>query len=144
MTFENKNGALICYKSGEQLKIEPWGADSLRVRATMQTEFTGKDWALTEKIDKGTAEIIIAEEDFWVGDGNIAKQPVATIINGRVKAVVNFAGVITFYRDDKIILREYFRSYGGTLSKESRCLKVINREWKGIIGGSEYSLNVKF
>ncbi len=115
MTFENKNGALICYKSGEQLKIEPWGADSLRVRATMQTEFTGKDWALTEKIDKGTAEIIIAEEDFWVGDGNIAKQPVATIINGRVKAVVNFAGVITFYRDDKIILREYFRSYGGTL-----------------------------
>ena len=144
MTFENQNGALVCYKSGEQVKIEPWGADSLRVRATMQNEFTGKDWALTEKIEKGNATISIGEEDFWVGDGSISKQPTATIANGRIKAVVNFAGVISFYRDEKLILREYFRSYGGTLSKESRCLKVVNREWKGIIGGSEYSLNVKF
>ena len=144
MTFENQNGALVCYKSGEQVKIEPWGADSLRVRATMQNEFTGKDWALTEKIEKGNAVITIGEEDFWVGDGSISKQPTATIANGRIKAVVNFAGVISFYRDEKLILREYFRSYGGTLSKESRCLKVVNREWKGIIGGSEYSLNVKF
>ena len=34
--------------------------------------------------------------------------------------------------------------YDGTLSRESRCLKVINREWKGVIGGTEYSLNLKF
>ena len=32
----------------------------------------------------------------------------------------------------------------GTLSKESRCLKLVNREWKGVIGGNEYALNVKF
>ena len=56
----------------------------------------------------------------------------------------DFAGIITFYKDDKQILREYFRMYDGTLSRESRCLKVINREWKGVIGGTEYSLNLKF
>ena len=43
-----------------------------------------------------------------------------------------------------MILREYYRSYDGTISKESRCLKIINRQWKGNIGADEYSLNVKF
>ena len=86
----------------------------------MQGDFTGKDWALTEEYKKTDAKIDIYEEDFWVGDGSIAKQPIASITNGKIKAVVNFAGVITFYKDDKQILREYYRSYGGTLSKESR------------------------
>ena len=144
MKFENLKDALVCYRSGEKLEIRAWGEDSLRVRATMQNDFTGKDWALTEKVSSGNAVVSIYEEDFWVGDGSISKQPAASIQNGRIKAVVNFAGVISFYRDEKLILREYFRSYGGTLSKESRCLKVVNREWKGIIGGSEYSLNLKF
>ena len=144
MVFENNNGALVCFRSGETLLIEGWGKDSLRVRATMQNDFCGRDWALTEKPALGNPVVTIGEEDFWVGDGSISKQPTATISNGRIKAVVNFAGVISFYKDDKLFLREYFRSYGGTLSKESRCLKIINREWKGIIGGSEYSLNVKF
>ena len=144
MIFENRNGALVALRSGEKLEIRPWGEDSLRVRATMQGDFTGKDFALTEEYKKTDAKIDIYEEDFWVGDGSIAKQPIASITNGKIKAVVNFAGVITFYKDDKQILREYYRSYGGTLSKESRCLKTVNREWKGIIGGSEYSLNLKF
>lgn len=144
MIFENRNGALVALRSGEKLEIRPWGEDSLRVRATMQGDFTGKDFALTEEYKKTDAKIDIYEEDFWVGDGSIAKQPIASITNGKIKAVVNFAGVITFYKDDKLILREYYRSYGGTLSKESRCLKTVNREWKGIIGGSEYSLNLKF
>ena len=58
--------------------------------------------------------------------------------------MVNFAGVITFYKEEQEILREYHRCYDGTISKESRCLKTVNREWKGVIGGSEYSLNLKF
>ena len=144
MIFENRNGALVALRSGEKLEIRPWGEDSLRVRATMQGDFTGKDWALTEEYKKTDAKIDIYEEDFWVGDGTTCKQPIASITNGKIKAVINFAGVITFYKDDKLILREYFRSYGGTLSKESRCLKIVNREWKGVIGGSEYSLNLKF
>ncbi len=144
MRFENDNNALVFYTKGEMCRIESWGDDSLRVRSTMLGKFTGNAWALTESIPQGSAKVDIYEEDFWVGDGTITKQPVASITNGRIKAVVNFAGVMRFYRDDKLILQEYFRSYGGTISKESRCLKTINREWKGIIGGSEYSLNLKF
>ena len=122
--------ALLCLHQGEKLRIEPWGRDSLRVRSTMLPEFSGKEWALTETPEQTEAVISIEEQ--------------ATITNGRIKATVNHAGVISFYKDDALILREYFRAYDGTISRESRCLKIFNREWKGVIGGSEYSLNVKF
>ena len=35
MRFQTKNGVLIAQVNGETLRIEPWGKDSLRVRATM-------------------------------------------------------------------------------------------------------------
>lgn len=144
MRFENDNGALVCYKNGEILRIEAWGKDSFRVRSTMLAKFTGDDRALTEIPAKTNATVKIELEDHWVGDGTIDKRETAAIVNGRMKAVVNFAGIISFYKDDKLILREYFRMYDGTISKSSRCLKIINREWKGIIGGTDFSLNVKF
>ena len=144
MKFLTDGSALLCLHQGEKLRIEPWGRDSLRVRATMLPDFSGQDWALTEAVEKGEARITVEEVDHWVGDGSIDKRELATIVNGRMKAVVNHVGVISFYRDDTLLLREYFRSYDGTISRESRCLKVVNREWKGVTGGSEYSLNVKF
>ncbi len=35
MKFEKDNGALVCRRLGETLRIEAWGKDSLRVRASM-------------------------------------------------------------------------------------------------------------
>ena len=82
MTFEKENGALVCRRMGETLRIEPWGKDSLRVRATMASKLTGNDWALTETVEKCSAEITIEEEDHWVGDGTIDKREIASITNG--------------------------------------------------------------
>ena len=96
MRFENDNNALVCYHQGEILRLEAWGEDSLRVRATMHHGFTGNVWALTEKVKPGNPSVVIAKEDHWVGDGTIDKKDIATITNGRIKAVVNFAGVISF------------------------------------------------
>lgn len=144
MKFFANGTTLECRHQGETLRIEPWGKDSLRVRATMLPSFTGKQWALTETPAACDAQITIEEVDHWVGDGTIDKRQMAAIVNGRMKATVNHVGIVSFYRDEKLILREYFRSYDGTLSRESRCLKVVNREWKGVLGGSEYSLNLKF
>ncbi len=144
MQFINENNTLVVRNNGETLRIEAWGKDSLRVRSTMLPAFTDQDWALTEAVQPQNTAVEICEEDHWVGDGTIDKRQIASITNGRIKAVVNFAGIITYYRDGEKFLREYFRSYDGSLSRESRCLKVINREWKGIIGGSEFSLNMKF
>ena len=131
MQFRTDGDALIARHGGETLRIEAWGKDSLRVRAVMYDAWSGQDWALTEKPEQTACRITTGTEDFWVGDGTISQVPCAEIINGRIRATVNFAGVICFYRDDRLVLREYFRSYGGTLTKTSRCLKITNREWKG-------------
>ena len=144
MRFEEKDGALLAYHQGEMLRIESWGEDSLRVRATKLGGFTNEDWALTEPVPAGNAVVKIGEMDHRLSSGVVEKRPMAVITNGRIQAKVNFAGVITFYRDGTVFLQEYFRNYDGTISRESRCLKVINREWKGIIGGSESKLIVKF
>ena len=48
MRFEEKNHVLLVSHQGERLRIEAWGADSLRVRASRYREFTERDWALTE------------------------------------------------------------------------------------------------
>jgi len=144
MRFENDHGALMFYHQGEKVRIEAWGKDSFRVRAIMYSDFSGTEWALTEEPEKCETQVIIGEEDHWVEDGTIDKKPIATIINGGLKAVVNFAGIISFYKNDKLILREYYRYGDGSLTKESYSTLVKNREWKGVIGGSEYALNVKF
>lgn len=144
MRFVKEGSALVCIHQGEQLRIEPWGKDSFRVRATMQRDFSGSVWALTEPVEPEQTQIAVEDVDHWVGDGSLDKRPAASITNGRIRATVNHAGVLSFYKGDRLILREYFRFYDGTLSQESRCLKLVNREWKGIIGGTEYALNVKF
>ena len=144
MRFENDNGVLLFFHNGEKGRIEAWGKDSLRVRTTMQRDFTGRAWALTEECEHSGAAVSIYDEDHIVGDGTMDKREIASIENGRIKAVVNFAGVITFYRDGEKILQEHYRFYDGTISKESRCLKTVSREWKGIIGGSEFSLRQRF
>ena len=144
MQFIREENALIGRQEGETLRIEPWGPDSLRIRAWMYGSRSGTDWALTETPEAAQADITLFEADEPVGDGSFTRVPNARVENGRISVTVNHRGVMTFCRDGKQILREYYRSYGGTLVPRSRCLKIVNREWKGNIGGSEYQLTVKF
>ena len=141
MIFLKEGNALIARRGGETLRIEGWGRNALRVRAVMNDIRTGQDYALTESPEETECEILIGTEKNPGWEGTV---PCAEIKNGRIRATVNFAGVISFYRDGDLILREYYRSYGGTLVQTSRCLKIVNREWKGNIGGSEYTLTVRF
>ena len=141
MIFLKEGNALIARRGGETLRIEGWGRNALRVRAVMNDIRIGQDYALTESPEETECEILIGTEKNPGWEGTV---PCAEIKNGRIRATVNFAGVISFYRDGDLILREYYRSYGGTLVQTSRCLKIVNREWKGNIGGSEYTLTVRF
>ena len=143
MKFVKDSSALVCFHQGERIRLEPWGKDSLRVRSTMQRGFSGKDWALTEPAEQTEAQITVEEADPQAG-GSAGKRGQASITNGRIRAVVNHGGVISFFKDGGLILREYFRAYDGAVSRESRCLKLVSREWKGITGGSEYELTVRF
>ena len=56
------------------------------------------------------------------------------IRSGRIRATVNHAGVMSFFRGDTLVLREYYRNYDGTISPESSCLKIASREMKALVG----------
>ena len=128
MIFQKDGNALIAARNGETLRIEGWGKDALRVRAVRYDAWSGENRALTETPDSTDCDIRIGEEKHISGDTAGQILPCAEIRNGRIRATVNFAGVVSFYRDDRLILREYYRFYGGTLVKTSRCLKLKNRE----------------
>ena len=82
--FEQKGNAL-CYRyEAERVRIEPWGADSLRVRAWKTAEMDPADWALIKPEKEITPEIEVRE------DG-------ATIRNGKIRAEINLIGKIAFY-----------------------------------------------
>lgn len=140
MIFQKENNALIARRGGETLRIEAWGKDAFRVRAWMDDNRCPCDWALTDTPATVSCEIRTGEESTRDGE----HLPCAEIVNGRLRATVNFTGVVSFFRDDRLILREFFRFYGGTLVNTSRCLKLVNREWKGNIGATDYMLTVRF
>ena len=144
MEFITEKNALICKRQGETLRVEAWGENSLRVRATMLKDFTGNDWALTEKVKETSTEVKTFDVTYRTGEGTDVDRTHGKITNGDISCEVNFAGVMSFYKKDKLILREYFRSYDGTISRESRCLKIVNREWKGVQGSDNYKLKVRF
>lgn len=145
MRFCEEDGALVVRHQNETLRIEPWGKNALRVRATQYSGFTGRNWALSENVDEMNREacIHISEGHLIEGDGYRFWVQQAEITNGRIRVRVNPGGVLFFYRDDQLILREYSRNYMGNETGQSSCLRVMAREFKPIVGG-DYALNVRF
>ena len=131
MEFLREGSALICRRLGETLRLEPWGRDALRVRASMEESFDPDDRALTEPPEAAESAVEIRDD-------------LAVITCGSLRAEVNPQGVLSFYRGENLLLREFYRNYEGTYSRESRCLKLVSREWKGIPGAGEHSLTVRF
>lgn len=145
MFISQEGNALVVRQQYVTLRIEPWGKDALRVRATKNNQFTDRPWALTEDVsaynDAVKIEISDKQEIFEKGFHFTIQS--AEVSNGKIGVRVNPAGVLTFYKDDKMILREYSRNYNGNETGQSNCLKVNAREFKPIIGG-DYKLTVRF
>ena len=93
-TILQKNGnALERRYNSELLRIEPWGKNGLRVRATPDNRLSGKNRALLD-LPSGQAEIFVDDNAGY-------------IINGNAKASVNKEGKITFYNQNgKVLLEE--------------------------------------
>ncbi|MBR5420164.1 MAG: family 31 glucosidase, partial [Lachnospiraceae bacterium] len=130
MVFKADGEALIGREGNETLRIEAWGKNALRVRSTMRPGFTGLERGLTEQAENGPARIKI-------------DPALSSITNGRIRAEVNESGIIAFFKDDERVLYEYNRAYGVPLTKESRCLKVVAREFTGMASDA-FRLAVRF
>ena len=128
---------LVWTYDGHKLQIEPWGNNSLRVRATVAPELNDKDWALLPASPSAKVEVSEFE------DG-------ARIVNGNISAVVNGRGQLRFYNQNgKLLLEEYWRTRTvagqgeDTSSKYFSPLTHEARELKPIQGG-KYELRARF
>jgi alpha-D-xyloside xylohydrolase len=132
VAFRIDNNRLIREYRGEQLWLEPWGENSLRVRATKRMEIDDSplmQWALLPRRETN-CEIRIN------GD-------TAAITNGKLTAVVDKIGKITFYNQAGAILLEEFKRTKEDMSGFCIDLNIQPREFMPHLGG-DYSLCVRF
>ena len=137
MIFQ-RDGRLIFQYDDEQLWIEPWGQNALRVRATKESEMPIFHWALLP-VTENTAEILISDTG-------------AVIVNGKIKAELDNNGKLTFYNQkDEVLLEEYVRNRkeydehkpGARPKSFASALNLEAREFKPILKG-DYELTVRF
>lgn len=113
---------LIFHYDAEELWIEPWGKNALRIRATKNDVMPEENWALLELADEEVT--IKLDEDK------------AYIQNGKVKAVVTrFGKVMIYNQKEELLLEEYNRNRRDILDSNCSALEVEAREFKPIIGG---------
>ncbi|KAL1960572.1 hypothetical protein VTO42DRAFT_7151 [Malbranchea cinnamomea] len=126
-----KDSRLIFRYDAEELWIEPWGANALRVRATKQSEMPAEDWALHEKPAETKPEITISDKT-------------ATIVNGKIKAVISTRGKLVIYNTHgQVLLEEYARNRRDVLDPKCSALEVEAREFRPHPGG-DYHLTMRF
>ncbi|MCL2833474.1 MAG: glycoside hydrolase family 31 protein [Treponema sp.] len=130
--FEKKENRLIYRYDAERVWIEPWGENSLRVRASKMAEMPASqidDWALmAPKMSNCT--ITIHEEE-------------ASIANGKIKLVIQKTGKIFIYNQKgQKILEEFIRNRRDINADYCSALDIENREFKPIIGG-DYELALR-
>lgn len=88
--FSEQEGCLIWQYDSETLRIEPWGENSLRLRAWCQAKCPEENWALTEPVPSGLGHI---------GYEKRRGHTVAVIENGKITAKVTEGGKVTFFNE---------------------------------------------
>lgn len=128
MYFVRENQVLIGKSKGETIRIEPWGTNAVRVRATLDHTFPEENWGLMPVTAKAV-QISIEEKK-------------ASLQNGKLKAEIDDYGHLCFYRDDELVLDEYYRFHGDR-SRHAPALKLSAREFVPHLGG-DYALTARF
>lgn len=129
--FREENHCLKFHFDAEELWVEPWGANSLRVRATKQAKMPAENWALSMETERTDVQIQI-HKDY------------ATIKNGKIQARISKYGKLTFYNDkEEVLLDEYLRNRLDVFADYCSALEIEAREFKPIIGG-DYQLTMRF
>lgn len=128
--FYQDGARLIYHYDKEVIWIEPWGENSLRIRATETDGIQQNDWALGPPAETDT-KITIENES-------------AQLINGNIQAEISSSGQIIFRNQDgKSLLKEYHRNRMDPFSDNYSVLEIQAREYRPVSGG-EYRLTLRF
>ncbi len=127
--FRIEGNRLIRQYDMEQLWVEPWGANSLRVRATQMAAMQDEDWAL---LPQEACEVEISI------DGQTA-----SITNGKIRAEFEPRARLCFtIRRVKFCCRNMFE-IRNNVKEFCSALMIDAREFKPILGG-DYQLTLRF
>ena len=125
-----EEGKLIYRYDAEELWIEAWGENALRVRSTKDCSMPKEDWAL---IRRGSVH-----PDIQVNEKG------ASLTNGKIRAEISEHGKIVITNaNGNILLEEYARNRRDVLDKKCSAIEVEAREFQPIVGG-DYHLTVRF
>lgn len=113
MIFE-REGSLYYQYDNETVRIDAWGKNAVRVRATKNREFIPQNWALDEE---GRTDGLVEINTDRDGGGKVyanmdsgKDRSEGCLRNGKVMAVVNADGVLAFYNEEKkLMLKENWR-----------------------------------
>jgi alpha-D-xyloside xylohydrolase len=128
---------LIFGYDGEKLWVEPWGENSLRVRAFRGAVSPGGgggdpavDGALLAPAEGGDVSAGIERDGAWIK-------------NGKSLGRIDLAGKLSvFNQRGEPLLREFVRNRRDRLSEACSALEIEGREFKPIIGG-DYEITLR-
>jgi len=126
-----QSNRLVYRYDAEQLWIEPWGANAIRVRATKTASMPAEDWALQQPAPPVKAQITLSDDS-------------ACLDNGKITATVTRRGKLSIRNSKgKLLLEEYVRNRRDVLDPKCSAIEVDAREFKPILGG-DYHLTARF
>ena len=110
---------LVWRGGGETLVVEPWGRDSVRVRATIMGEVTDDDWALLPPAASDDVRIELRADGATLQHGAIRVELSASAGFHEPVGYEVFGCELAFYHaDGRLLLRELGR--GGSLDQRAR------------------------
>ena len=122
---------IVFHYDAEELWIEPWGENALRVRATKNAAMPQQNWALQLTPPPATCQIHETPGG-------------AEIVCGKLRATITRLGKICFWsRDGRPLLEEYWRNRRDILDPNCSAIEVEGREFRPNIGG-DYHLTMRF
>lgn len=125
-----ENQKIRFHYDAEELWIEAWGANALRIRGTKTNRMPEENWALSVPA-AGGAKVRKTTEG-------------AEIVNGKIRAVISHLGKIVVYNQkNEILLEEYWRNRRDVLDAKCSAIEVEAREFRPNIGG-DYHLTMRF
>ena len=143
MIKQEGKALLYCFDN-ETVRIEPWGRNALRVRATYNAQINGNDWALTEPVEETDSKITVYTDPNAAPPNGFYEpknDSYTAITNGNITAKIDPRGVITFENQDgRILLKENWRRLK---DNPSMSLNYFGREFKAV-DGDNYRVVFRF
>ncbi len=116
--FRKENSGIIWEREGEIIRIEPFGQDAIRFRASRNSRISAEEWGGILPQPEVEAEISV-------------ENGIAVMKNGRITCEISEDGSVKYKnRDDAVILEEFYRDRRASMApiRPARCYRAISSD----------------